>query len=94
MTKLEQEIFKAMYGDDPVEPSAIDVINNLREHKRLNAKAAAEVAKKYIEKALIDGCKTGWDMEAGDYPTVVGDSYFSSDVDRFSEKWLKENGIT
>lgn len=46
-----------------------------------------------IEKAIEDGVKQGWDMEAGDAPTVSGDSNFSSDLERYKAKWLEENGI-
>lgn len=72
MTKLEEEIGKAILTT-AWQDSKMQSIDEF-------AKAAAEVAKKYIEEAF----NAGW-MAINDAP------YWTMDKER--EEWLKENGI-
>jgi hypothetical protein len=74
MTKLEEEITKAI-----IEPLWSDVIN-----QDAIAKAAAEVAKKWIENAFDYGKFSGNAMAQ----TISGQKALTK------EDWLKENGIT
>lgn len=79
MTKLEEEIMEAMARAPKV--PVYDVFNSVREFQEemtLNARAAAEVAKNYIEKAL-------------DYNVLL--KTFDATPHEIKSKWLKENGI-
>lgn len=77
MTKFEREIFFAIHGFLP--PSGTD--NQLTKHLMDEAKAAAEVAKKYIEKA--------WDFkEEATFSSIAKIAF------KTKAEWLKENGIT
>lgn len=72
MTKLEEEIHKAMWSREF--DSSAD-----------QAKAAAEVAKRYIERAWKDS-KPQYTIK----PSGVGYNIFELDY----QQWLKDNGIT
>lgn len=76
MTKLTEEIEQAIF----------DNINR-SDDKHAAAKAAAEVAKRYIEKA--------WNNRLEIYFEGKGDfkSYHKTEEGRL-QQWLKENGIT
>jgi len=81
MTKLEQEIYQSLLVHEGIEgvedgnPISAGICES-------HAKAAAEVAKKYIEGAL-ESCAvlTYMQRQHGNWP-------------RIKEKWLKENGVT
>jgi len=76
MTKLEEEIFQEM----------IDVPDDLNltgfTLEKYQASRAAEVAKRYIEKAFADGTI---------YGRFEGQN---KHWDQATKKWLKENGVT
>lgn len=84
MTKFEEEIKEAMgleglavfLGKKPLE------MDNY-------AKAAAEVARRYIEKAFLGGYFTE-DVTNDD---VIAMKHGQTLSEYFKEKWLKENGI-
>lgn len=75
MTKIEEEIKAVIPDFDTCE------LNGADEYNDLVAKAAAEVAKRYIEKAFEAGWTNG---------------HFGGDekLPRTTQEWLKENGIT
>lgn len=77
MTKLEEEILQAIKDADGEYDFEDEVFG-------LEAKAAAEVARKYIEKAWKDRIIIFMESE--------NDDGFKSDNARM-EAWLKENGI-
>ena len=76
MTRLEEEIRHAIPDYDEVPDIYLD------QYWELVAKAAAEVAKKYIEGAF----------DAGNFYTAKGGIRSTHDEDK--AEWLKEKGIT
>lgn len=84
MTKLEEEIRIAIENVPykRIECELYDCGYDLVEDYEATARAAAEVAKRYIEKAF----------DAGNFYTAKGGMRSSHDEDRAA--WLKENGIT
>lgn len=77
MTKLEEEIVKAM--------ESADRESSKRFSSEDYAKAASEVAKRYIEKALRDGTKETFSDNSGKLMTTVQNVYV--------KQWMFENGI-
>lgn len=82
MTKLEEEIWTAIMRveDNQEKPSSefFDIDGY--------SKAAAEVVKKYIKKAILDTFQN--DIDAWSDPEKA------MSAEDFYDKWLKENGIS
>ncbi len=91
MTKLEEEIARALpfaHSFDYAK-GATDFHEVPDEYLAQVAKAAAEVAKRYIEKAYIEGyyALANTDSEEWPHPEKITGQVLA-------DKWLKENGIT
>lgn len=81
MTTLQEEIKKAIPDYETAE------FTYANEYWDLVAKAAAEVAKKWIEKALSDAFNQAHYSEL--HPDVVK----RMEYNEWAKKWLKDNGI-
>jgi hypothetical protein len=84
MTKLEEEIKKAIVSN-PKQAGRTDVPADFPTRAAI---AAAEVAKKYIRGAYIEGYYALANMDNDERP------YEEPSGIVLAEKWLKENGIT
>lgn len=91
--KTPEEILKHHLRHIQFEKSELTFANVCAAMEEYASQQENEKLRRLIEKAIEDGVKQGWDMEAGDAPTVPGDSNFSSDLERYKAKWLEENGI-
>lgn len=78
MTKLEEEMYKVINGNDWPPRLGIPLTDELHEMSVTEAKAAAEVAKRYIDKAFNAG---------------LARTYLHQGQRKSKETWLKENGI-
>jgi hypothetical protein len=82
MTALETEMFKAIHGwDFPTDPEIAGLDYNQELLK--NASNAAEVAKRYVDKAYDAGMARSYDIVNN---AVQKEPKY--------DQWLKENGIT
>lgn len=93
MTRLEEEILAAIDAVPMIDNRSYG-LPNLCDDYNGYAKAAAEVAKKYIKKAWSDSFANtaeGYNQEIADY------AWFDDEHESFilrRNQWLKENGIT